>query len=203
MKKEYFIIVLLVVMVVALLGLHFLEEGKTSDNGPEEEQMRVGQPAATEPDGMTYATNAQNKPLKPGDDLSEVLAFLQQYKTGFLATVDNGKPRVRAFGMMKLEAETLFFSTSNSKAVFKQLKRQPLAEWIVMEQKTMKTLRILGAVTFIKDQQKMEKFYEEYPILKRMYANRPGELEIFSMDIKEANWFGFGRAPQKKENGSN
>ena len=50
--------------------------------------------------------------------MKEVLEFLKENGNGFLATMEEGKPRVRPFQFM-LEAEGRFyFCTSNAKDVY-------------------------------------------------------------------------------------
>ncbi len=205
MKKGMTIAVFFALLSLGLVFYLFLEKSSTKEQ-PASGQLHVKEEKAVKNktmakiDALTTATSAPNfdvKPVKRGDDMTEIGEFLKAHRMGFLATVDNGKPRIRAFGMMDLQGEKLIFSTSNKKDVFKQLKKEPYAEWIVMDQKTMKTLRVLGEVVFISDNAVKEKLVAGNAMLKKMYSgDRAKELEMFNLYILEANWFGFNRPAQ-------
>jgi len=205
MKKGMTIAVFFALLSLGLVFYLFLEKSPTKEqptSGPlhVKKDKVVKNSAMAKIDAMTTATSAPQfdvKPVKRGDDMTEVFEFLKSHKMGFLATIDDGKPRVRAFGMIKQEGEKLFFSTSNKKDVFRQLKKIPYAEWIVMDQKTMKTLRVLGEIVFITNKEALNKVISEFEVLKRMYSGkRAKELEMFNLYILEANWFGFNRPAQ-------
>jgi uncharacterized pyridoxamine 5'-phosphate oxidase family protein len=67
--------------------------------------------------------------------MEEVLRFLKEAKTFYLATVDGGQPRVRPFGAVILHDGKLYFITSNQKKVFKQLSANPKLEISAMDSK--------------------------------------------------------------------
>ncbi|WP_368488653.1 pyridoxamine 5'-phosphate oxidase family protein [Clostridium sp. BJN0013] len=47
--------------------------------------------------------------------MEEVIKIFKENGYGFLATVEDGKPRVRPFGFMFYEDGKLYFCTSNTK----------------------------------------------------------------------------------------
>ena len=58
----------------------------------------------------------------------DVYKFLKKADTYFLATVENGEPRVRPFGTVHIFEGKLYIQTGKSKAVFQQLEANPNAE---------------------------------------------------------------------------
>ena len=58
--------------------------------------------------------------------MKAVVKFLQENITGVLATVADGKPKVRPFQFMLEDGGKLYFCTNNAKEVYKQLKARPL-----------------------------------------------------------------------------
>lgn len=60
--------------------------------------------------------------------MHEVLKFLTDNPTFYIATVDGDKPRVRPFGFVMEFEGKLHFCTNNQKNVYKQLQVNPYFE---------------------------------------------------------------------------
>lgn len=121
--------------------------------------------------------------------MSNELNFIKENPMGFLATVDeNGKPRVRGFGIMITEDNRILFGTSNKRRTFKQLKVNPYAEWIT-KSKNSSTLRVSGDVVIEEDMQIKLNTIENNPAIKNMYAGREEEFEMFYLENVEYDWF--------------
>lgn len=121
--------------------------------------------------------------------MSKELNFIKENPMGFLATVDeNGKPRVRGFGIMITEDNRILFGTSNKRRTIKQLKVNPYAEWIT-KSKNSSTLRISGDVVIEEDMQIKLYTIENNPVIKKLYAGREDEFEMFYLDNVEYDWF--------------
>ena len=122
--------------------------------------------------------------------MSKESEFIDKYSFGGnLATVDeNGKPRVRGFGLMKREDKSLIFATSNKKAVYRQLKANPYAEWIVSSEEHS-TLRISGDVVFDDDPAVKEEVLNLIPLVRKMYTGREDEFAVFYLENLEYKWF--------------
>ncbi|WP_304942301.1 pyridoxamine 5'-phosphate oxidase family protein [Vallitalea guaymasensis] len=121
--------------------------------------------------------------------MSKELNFIKENPMGFLATVDeNGKPRVRGFGIMITEDNRILFGTSNKRRTIKQLKVNPYAEWIT-KSKNSSTLRISGDVVIEEDMQIKLNTIENNPVIKKLYAGREYEFEMFYLDNVEYDWF--------------
>ncbi|WFD11908.1 pyridoxamine 5'-phosphate oxidase family protein [Tepidibacter hydrothermalis] len=121
--------------------------------------------------------------------MSKELNFIKENPMGFLATTDeNGKPRVRGFGIMITEDNRIFFGTSNKRRTFKQLKVNPYAEWIA-KSKNSSTLRVSGHVVIEEDIQIKLNTIENNPVIKNIYAGREEEFEMFYLENVEYDWF--------------
>jgi len=107
---------------------------------------------------------------------------------------DDGKPRVRAWGLMRVEGDTLYFGTANTKAVYQQLKQTPYAEYVVMNMENLSTLRVFGEVVFVDDVGLKRKILDSLPMLKNTYSGeKEKEFEVFYMRDVELNWFAFSQ----------
>ena len=56
--------------------------------------------------------------------MNEVYEFLKEVKTYYIATVDNGEPRVRPFGTVNLFEGKLYIQTGKRKDCYKQMANQ-------------------------------------------------------------------------------
>jgi uncharacterized pyridoxamine 5'-phosphate oxidase family protein len=61
--------------------------------------------------------------------MKKVSKLLTENPMGFLATVENGEPRVRPWGFMFEENGKFYFCTNNTKDVYRQLQASPYVEF--------------------------------------------------------------------------
>jgi uncharacterized pyridoxamine 5'-phosphate oxidase family protein len=98
----------------------------------------------------------------------EVLNFLAECKTFYLATVDGGKPRVRPFGFFMEFEGRLYFSTNESKPSFRQLTANPNFEISAANEKG-EWLRLSGEAVFDSRPEVKAKAFEVMPRLRELY----------------------------------
>ena len=121
--------------------------------------------------------------------MSKESNFLTEHPMGYLATIDEtNKPRVRGWGLIKAEQERIVLGTSNNKEVFKQLKTNLNAEFIATS-KNMTTLRVSGDVVFEKNRNIVFSVIENNPVIKRMYAGKEDQFELFYLTNLQYKWF--------------
>lgn len=101
--------------------------------------------------------------------MKEVSAFLKENGKGFLATVEEGKPRVRPFQYMLEEQGRFYFCTSNAKDVYQQLKAQPFVEFSSMSP-AFAWVRLRGEIHFSQDATIKTKIIEANPLVKSLYS---------------------------------
>ena len=183
-------------LVAAMLMLVILVE---SPGFADDESQKGDTPTeqAAEPDAITTATG---KPWEHPENLDAVVEFTMKNRMGFLATVGDGKPRVRAWGLMDYEDGKFYFGTANTKDVFTQLNVVPYAEWICMDPQTYATLRIFGKVVFVDDIEMKQKIIAANPMIKDRYAGEKAkEFELFYITDIKTNWFSFAPVGEPAE----
>lgn len=102
--------------------------------------------------------------------MDEIIKLFKENGFGFLATVDNGKPRVRPFGFMTWDKGKLYFSTNSTKKVYKQLVESPYIEYSTTS-KDMVTGRISGKVIFSDDKDKKKLVLNSSGLVKKLYKS--------------------------------
>lgn len=55
--------------------------------------------------------------------MEKALSFLSRHKDVAFATVEENKPKIRVFQIMKREKATLYFATATHKEVYQQLQK--------------------------------------------------------------------------------
>jgi uncharacterized pyridoxamine 5'-phosphate oxidase family protein len=127
--------------------------------------------------------------------MHEILKLLKENPNGFLATVDNGKPKVRPFGFMFEEAGKLYFCTNSKKKVYKQLLSLPYIEYSILSN-DMVTLRINGEIKFCEDLDKKEKALNSHEPVKRGYKSADNPIfKVFYIEHGTATISDFSGNP--------
>ena len=133
--------------------------------------------------------------------MNEVIKFLKENPVQYLATIgSDGKPKVRPFQFMIEEDNKLFFSTSNQKNVFSQMKNTPSVE-LCISNKKFEWMRLSGDVVFSNDLEIKNKVIESSPLVKSIYktADNP-TFEIFYLDNAKAVIADFSGNPPREYN---
>lgn len=130
--------------------------------------------------------------------MEEILKFLKENPSGALATIDNGKPRVRPWGFMFEENGRFYFCTANTKNVYTQLKKNPYIEFTATS-KDMVTVRLSGKITFTNDMNIKEKILETDPGVKSIYKSADNPIfEAFYVEHGDINVSDFSGNPPRK-----
>jgi uncharacterized pyridoxamine 5'-phosphate oxidase family protein len=134
-------------------------------------------------------------------DMEEVIKFLKENRIGFLASVDNGKPRVRPWGFMFEEKGRFYFCTNTTKEVYKQLKNVPYVEFSCTNKESNTWLRLRGQITFSDDRKIKEKIIGSNELLKNMYKTADNPIfTIFYLEHGTASiWSFFTPTPKRFE----
>jgi len=128
--------------------------------------------------------------------MEEILKFLQEARVFYLATVEGDQPRVRPMGFVMNYKGKLYFSTNNTKEMYKQMQANPKIEICALSGDN-KTLRIHGKVVFDAEHETKVKALESSPGLQRMYKADDGIFTLFYFESAKAVISSFG--PEKKE----
>jgi uncharacterized pyridoxamine 5'-phosphate oxidase family protein len=119
--------------------------------------------------------------------MDEVLKFLTDNHTFYIATVDGDKPKVRPFGFVMMFEGKLYFCTSNQKNVFKQLKASPYFE-VSTTAPDGRWIRLKGKAVFNSTPAVKAKALEVRPTLARIYSVEDSIFELFYVEDGEATF---------------
>ncbi|WNY24274.1 hypothetical protein MmiHf6_16040 [Methanimicrococcus hongohii] len=129
--------------------------------------------------------------------MQEVLKFLTDNPTFYIATSSADGPRVRPFGFVMEDNGKLYFTTSNQKDVFKQLQADPRFEISTTSADGGKWIRIRGKVVFDTRKEIAEKAFAAAEFFTPMYQSPDNPiLEFFYIAEGEATFYSFTDAPK-------
>lgn len=126
--------------------------------------------------------------------MQEVYEFLKQAGTYFLATNENGQPRVRPFGTVNLYKDRLYIQTGKAKAVSRQLHANPKLEICAMA--GGEWLRIEASAVEDDDREARVSMLEAYPGLQSMYSPDDGNTEVWFLRNVTATIYSFTAEPK-------
>ena len=112
--------------------------------------------------------------------MKKVIEFLQQNPVQYLATVGrDGKAKCRPFMFVLAKDNKLWFSTNNTKDVYKDMQKNPYIE-ISIASPQYAWLRLNGKVVF-EENKEIKEAYMNNPIFKVFYLENPhGTIADFS-----------------------
>ena len=119
--------------------------------------------------------------------MNEVLKFLTDNPTFYIATVEGDIPKVRPFGFAMEYDGKLCFCTNNRKEIYKQLKANPSFE-ISTASKDGEWIRLKGKAVFNTSRQSKEAALAAAPFLSSMYSVDDSIFEIFYIEDGEATF---------------
>ncbi len=129
--------------------------------------------------------------------MQEVKTLLQTNRSGFLATVDDGQPRVRPFQFQFEDQGKFFFCTAKNKDVYKQLQAVPSVEFAATSP-AMVTVRLRGSVEFSDDRSVKERILVNEPMIRSIYGNADNpNFTLFCLEHGDAVVFDFSGQPPR------
>ena len=128
--------------------------------------------------------------------MNEILNFITEAGTFYIATTDGAKPKVRPFGFIMEHEGKLYFCTSNEKDVYKQLASNPYCEISTMS-KNGQWIRLQGKVVFDSNIAAKAKAFEIMPNLAMIYQSPDNPIfEVFYLSEGEATFYSFTDQPK-------
>jgi len=109
--------------------------------------------------------------------MQRVYDFLKKAGTYYLATSENGQPRVRPFGTIDLFEGRLYFQTGLVKNVAKQLAADPRFEICAMA--GGEWIRVCGEAVLDERVEAQQHMLDAYPNLKNMYKAGDGNTAVY------------------------
>ncbi len=130
--------------------------------------------------------------------MKRALDFLKEAKTYYLATNENGQPRVRPFGTVNEFEGKLYIQTGKSKKVADQLKAEPRIEICAMSPDG-RWIRLSGEAVLDERIEAQESMLAAYPELGGMYKLGDGNTEVYYIKNAKAVICSFTAAPESFE----
>ena len=126
--------------------------------------------------------------------MEEVVKFLKDANTYYLATVEGDQPRVRPFGTAHIFEGKLYIQTGKVKGVSKQLHANPKAE--ICAFKGGEWIRIAGELAEDDRREARQSMLDDYPGLKKMYSADDGNTEVLYFKNATATISAFNHEPK-------
>ncbi len=127
--------------------------------------------------------------------MEEVLNFLRDCGTYYLATVEWDQPRVRPFGTINIFEGKLYIQTGKSKKVSKQIQANPKVEisgtldwrWIRVSWELVRDERVEAKKSML----------DRYPELRGMYDENDHNTEVLYFKNATATIYSFTAEPRE------
>ncbi len=96
----------------------------------------------------------------------EIIAFIRRAQFCHLATVEDGRPRVRGMAPYRVDDDGIIFHTGKMKALYRQITTNPAVElcFFIPEEQTQ--VRVSGTVSLLEDPDLKQEIVEARPWLK-------------------------------------
>lgn len=118
--------------------------------------------------------------------MKEAFDFLNEHPDVAFATVENEKPKIRVFQIMRQEGTTLWFATSPHKEVYRQLQINQNIELLAMAGNV--SVRVTGKVYFDVPDYLCKEIYETNPVLPCLYE-KYSDLAYFRLSIRALDYY--------------
>ena len=107
-------------------------------------------------------------------DLQDCIDFANENKTCYLATIENGEPRVRPLGLWFADEKGFYFQSHAEKALGIQLKKNKTVQACFYNPKVGPTLgtvmRVTGEIEFLDDIEYKKRIFEDRPHIVKAYG---------------------------------
>jgi uncharacterized pyridoxamine 5'-phosphate oxidase family protein len=121
--------------------------------------------------------------------MQEVHDFLKKCGAYYLATVEGGQPRVRAFGTIHLFEGKLYIQTGKVKDVSKQMTANPRVEICAFDGDEW--IRVAATVVDDPRVEALESMLDAYPQLKDRYSATDGNCQVLYLKDATATFSSF------------
>ena len=121
--------------------------------------------------------------------MEEVIQFLKECGTYYLATVEGDQPRVRPFGTAHVFEGKLYIQTGKVKPVSHQILANPKIEICAFQKGQW--LRIQAVAVEDDRVEARKNMLDAYPNLRRMYDENDGNTQVFYLKDAVATFSSF------------
>lgn len=127
--------------------------------------------------------------------MEEVLNFLRDCGTYYLATVEWDQPRVRPFGTINVFEGKLYIQTGKSKKVSKQIQANPKVE--ISGALDWKWIRVSWELVRDERVEPKKAMLDRYPELRGMYDENDHNTEVLYFKNATATIYSFTAEPRE------
>jgi uncharacterized pyridoxamine 5'-phosphate oxidase family protein len=124
---------------------------------------------------------------------AEVFKFIMNNPLFALATVEDGKARVRMMNVYQADENGIIFNTGENKDVHRQLTANPEVELCFFNIDEVKQIRVTGSVEVLEDPSLEKEIGDDYQFLKKwvdsagydilvVYCLKNGKASVWTMD---------------------
>lgn len=129
--------------------------------------------------------------------MEQIIEVLKNTNTGALSTCVDNEPYVRPQHIHYIENNTFYFTTANIKQAYKQLKSNPVIEFMVTTDK-FETVRLHGKIKFVTTLEMKQKVLDNAPLVKKGYKTADNPVyEVFYMESGLATFSDFSGKPSR------
>ena len=129
-----------------------------------------------------------------GRGMERVYAFLKEAGVYYLATEENGQPRVRPFGTVLIYEGKLYIQTGKKKPVSMQIARNPKVELCAFKDGAW--IRVTGELKEDDRVEAKKAMLDAYPELRGMYDENDQNTQVLYFSDATAKFCAFG-APEE------
>ena len=122
----------------------------------------------------------------------EILEFIAANPVGWIATVEDGRPHVRALRAFRVRDDGPLFQISEPKDVYRQLAANPNVEVCFNDQERGIQVRVAGKARFVEDETLLDAVLEERAFLEWL-VDRDGRAAIKLFVIADAQAYAWTR----------
>ena len=126
--------------------------------------------------------------------MKEVQEFLKEAGIYYIATIDEGKPRVRPFGTAEIFENHLYIQTGKKKDVFKQIEKNNNVE--ISAFKDGKWIRISGNLIVDDRVEAKKDMLDKNPNLRGMYNENDDNTIVLYFEKAKAVIYSFTESPK-------
>lgn len=125
--------------------------------------------------------------------MNDVINFIRSCGGFYLATVDDGVPRVRPFGIVEEFEGHMYILTGKKKNVSKQIQKNPMVEICAAYGETW--LRVSGKLVRDDRVKAKKAILDRNPQLRGMYDEHDDNTEVLYFENATATFYSFTAAP--------
>ena len=131
--------------------------------------------------------------------MKTVYDFIKKCGVYYLATVEDGQPRVRPFGTIDIFEDKLYIQTGKKKEVSKQIAKNGKVELSCFDGASGTWLRLAGELVRDDRVEAKKHMLDGYPDLRRMYDEKDENTEVLYFKNGKAVFSSFAAAPRVVE----